>query len=52
MNLFKIDPEKQKLLRTYSLIAIAASLIVIAYNINAYLGDIVDLLGALVNKGN
>ena len=52
MNLFKIDPEKQKLIRTYSLVAIAVSLVVIAYNINTYLVDIVDLLGALVNKGN
>ncbi|MGG4263741.1 hypothetical protein [Peribacillus simplex] len=48
----KIDPEKQELIKTYSLLVIAVSLIVIAYNVNSYLGDIVDLLGALVNKGN
>lgn len=51
MNLFKIDPEKQKLIRTYSLVAIAGSLIVIAYNINFYLGDIVDLLAAMAENG-
>ncbi|WP_440970913.1 hypothetical protein ACSS6N_09510 [Peribacillus frigoritolerans] len=52
MNKFKIDPEKQELIRTIALVVIAASLFVIAYNINTYLEDIVDLLGALVNKGN
>ncbi|MDV7767765.1 hypothetical protein ACIQW7_24325 [Peribacillus simplex] len=50
--MWKIDPEKQELIRTYSLVAIAASLIVIAYNINAHLIDVVQMLGALVNKGN
>lgn len=48
----KTDPERQGLIRTYSLVVIAASLIVIAYNINTHLIDVVQLLAALVNKGN
>lgn len=52
MHLFKLDPEKQELIRTYSLVAIAVSSIVIAYNLNAHMIDIVQMLAALVNKGN
>ncbi|MGG0248735.1 hypothetical protein ABEY24_10195 [Peribacillus frigoritolerans] len=48
----KTDSEKQELIRTYSFFAIAASLIVIAYNVNTHLIDVVQLLAALVNKGN
>ncbi|MGE7758421.1 hypothetical protein [Peribacillus sp. NPDC097895] len=48
----KIDPEKQELIRTYSLAVIAASLFVIAYQMVTYFGDVVQMLAALVNKGN
>ncbi|MEX6702795.1 hypothetical protein ABS315_24910 [Peribacillus frigoritolerans] len=48
----KIDPEKQELIRTYSLVVIAGSLFVIAYQMATYFGDVVQMLAALVNKGN
>lgn len=47
-----IDPELLEQIKVGALVVCALSLWAIAYQMYMHLGDIVDLLGALVNKAN
>ncbi|MBT2668686.1 hypothetical protein J7J00_24975 [Bacillus sp. ISL-4] len=47
-----IEPELLEQIKVGALVVCAISLWVIAYQVYTYFGDLVDLLAALVNKGN
>lgn len=52
MKKLNIDPELLEQIKVGALLVCAGSLWVIAYQTYMHLGEVVDVLAALVNKGN